>query len=79
LLYAGGSAATGAIGLIGILLLIGKIRKDFLPVLPIFLLGLISFKSGNRFTMYLSHFICRNRLFSLPLAYYFFKYGAKFI
>jgi dolichyl-diphosphooligosaccharide--protein glycosyltransferase len=78
LLYAGGSTATGIIGLVGIFLLIGKIRKDFLPVLPIFLLGLISFKSGNRFTMYLSPFLYAGiGYIAYLLAYYFFKYVAK--
>lgn len=57
LLYAAGDKYLGLAGLIGLGLFILRLRFDILPLLPILLLGLISFKSGNRFTMYLSPFI----------------------
>lgn len=57
LLYASGHKYLGIIGVIGVLLLVYRVKLDIIPSLPILILGLISFKSGNRFTMYLSPFL----------------------
>jgi len=57
LLYSAGDKYIGIVGFIGLLFLIYRSRFDFIPALPVLILGLISFKSGNRFTMYLSPFL----------------------
>lgn len=57
LLYAAGHKYLGIIGLLGLFLLIYRSKIDMIPSIPILLLGIISFRSGNRFTMYLSPFL----------------------
>lgn len=74
LLYAGGGTYTGLLGLFGTILLIIKLKKDFIPLFPVFMLGIISFKSGNRFTMYLSPFIYSGIGY---LIYFFVEYFFK--
>ncbi|MCA1932759.1 MAG: hypothetical protein LDL13_04200 [Calditerrivibrio sp.] len=74
LLYAAGGTYIGILGLIGVILLIIKMKKDFIPLLPVFMLGIISFKSGNRFTMYLSPFIYSGLGY---LIYFFVEYFFK--
>ncbi|MCX8084289.1 MAG: hypothetical protein N3C60_05140 [Calditerrivibrio sp.] len=57
LLYSAGNTYIGLLGFVGLGILILRAKVDIIPSLPILLLGLLSFKSGNRFTMYLSPFI----------------------
>ncbi|MGB9730956.1 STT3 domain-containing protein [Calditerrivibrio nitroreducens] len=75
LLYAAGNKYLGLAGLIGLALFILRLRFDILPLLPILLLGLISFKSGNRFTMYLSPFIFAGLGFLIYFSSEYFVYN----
>ncbi len=45
------------VGLASFLFLLYRYWKFLVPIIPVFLIGLISFKGGNRFAMYLSPFI----------------------
>ncbi|MFA5864202.1 MAG: STT3 domain-containing protein [Phycisphaerae bacterium] len=47
----------GIAGMIGLAWLIIKTRIRFLPLLPVLALGLLAFKSGNRYAMYIAPFI----------------------
>ena len=55
--YVAGHYILFALGFSGIFLLIKRIYKSFLLIAPLFLIGLMCLKGGNRFIMYLAPFV----------------------
>lgn len=52
-----GNYVCGALGVVGIIILLFKKWRRFIPLVPILGLGVLSFKSANRFNMYLAPFL----------------------
>ncbi|MEF3254238.1 MAG: hypothetical protein K6348_01535 [Deferribacterales bacterium] len=77
-IHASGNSIIGVVGLIGMFIMLLKKKSSIIPLSPILVLGLISFKSGLRFTMYLSPFVYAGLGYLIYfLSEYFFRNVAK--